>query len=380
MRPALVAAVLLLFSSGYADASNSTVKLDGLLDFRKPGGFLICDGQRVKATAGTTIIGAKSAEAIPLGYVMKVKGTRDAQGTVIATTIETKANTVDGTEAKLLAGTNMAESTWVAAGKVFETDEQGKEQSMGALHKTGPEVDRVRKIMDRVMPPYVDRSKVRVYVIENKEWNAMAMANNSIWVYTGILADLNDDEMALVLGHEMTHALYEHSRRQMSKSTFSSIAGQVAMIGASKIGNGIARTAAQQAASLGYSAFNNSYSRDYEDQADRVGMRYAYEAGYNEKTGPELWHKFAAKYGDMPKIQNYFMGNHSVSGDRARNLQREIQLNYTGTIDPPTTAPGKAAASTAKPATTTKAAPATTTTAKPATTTTTTTTAKPTTK
>ena len=364
MRPLFVAAVLLLFSASFAFAADSAVKLDGYLEFRKPGDFMIVDGQRVKATPITKVIGAKNAAAISVGNAMKVKGTRDAQGTVLATSIETKANVVEGSEAKLISGSNLAESTWVAAGKIVETDENGKEQSMGALHTTGPEVDRVKKIVDRVMPSYVPRSKIHVYVVDNKEWNAMAMPNYSVFVFSGILGDLNDDEMALVLGHEIAHATNEHSRRQSSRSTFSAIAGQAAMIGASKIGNSIARSAAQQAASLGYSAFNNSYSRDYEDQADRVGMRYAYEAGYNEKVGPDLWRKFAAKYGDMPKIQNYFYGNHSTSGDRAKNLQREIANNYTGTIDPPAHAGSATSApktATKTPTTTTKAAATTTT-------------------
>jgi predicted Zn-dependent protease len=225
---------------------------------------------------------------------------------------------------------------------------------MGDLHKTGPEVDRVRGILDRVMPPYIDRSKVRVYVVGNKEWNAMAMPNYSVYVFSGILHDLNDNEMALVLGHELTHATHEHGRRQASKSTFSSIAGEAAMIGASKIGNGLARTVAQQAASLGYNAFNNTYSRQYEDQADRVGMRYAYEAGYDGTVGPELWHKFAAKYGDMPKVQNYFYGNHSTSDDRAKNLQHQIDMNYAGTIDPPTHSAKAATTATKSKSTTTK--------------------------
>jgi len=363
MRSIVLAALFLSLSAGHAFGSDSTVKLDGYLEFRKAE-YLVVDGQRVKATSSTKITGAKDAASIPLGYAMKVKGTRDAKGTVLATEIQTKANVVEGSEAKLIAGTNMAESTWVKAGKVFDVDENGKEQSMGALHTSGPEYDRVKRIVDRVMPPYIDRSDVRVYVVDNKEWNAMAMANFSVYVFTGIIQDLDDDELALVLGHEIAHATNEHSRRQMSKGTWSQIAGQAAMIGASKIGNGVARTVAQQATSLGYSAFNNSYSRDYEDQADRVGMRYAYEAGYNETKGPDLWHKFATKYGDMPKIQNYFYGNHSTSGDRAKNLQREITMNYTGTIDPATSG-AKPATATTKPTTTT-AKPATTTT-KPAT-------------
>jgi putative metalloprotease len=209
---------------------------------------------------------------------------------------------------------------------------------MGALITSGPQYERVMRIVDRVMPPYIERSEVDVYVVDNKEWNAMAMANYSIFVFTGIINDLDDDELALVIGHEFAHATNEHSRRQMSKSSFSQIAGQVAMIGASKIGNTTARALAQQATSLGYSAFNNGFSRDYEDQADRVGMRYAYEGGYDETKGPGLWKKFAERYGDMPKVQNYFFGGHSTSGDRAKNLEREVQNNYTGTLDPPSRA------------------------------------------
>jgi Zn-dependent protease with chaperone function len=347
----MIAAVLLILPT-LAQAADSSVKLDGALEFRKAD-YMIIDGQRVKATPTTKVKGAASAAKIPLGYLTKVQGTRDAQGTVLATEINATANTVSGSESQILAGANLAESTWVAAGAIVESDANGKQQSMGALHKTGPEVDRVRKIVDRVMPPYVDRSKVRVYVVDNPEWNAMAMPNYSIYVFSGILKDLNDDEMALVLGHEIAHATMEHSRRQQSKGKWSQIAGQAAMVGASKLGSSTARTVAQQATSLGYSAFNNSYSRDYEDQADRIGMRYAYEAGYDYTKGPELWHKFAAKYGDKSKVENFFYGNHSVSADRAKNLEREIKNNYTGNIDPATKARTTTASTTTKATTTT---------------------------
>jgi putative metalloprotease len=334
MRSVALGAMLLLFSAGYACAADNKVKLEGVLEFRKAE-FLIVDGQRVQASPSTKVKGAKNAAAIPPGYLMKVKGTRDAKGTVLATEIETKANVVEGGEAKLLAATDLAESTWVAAGKIVETDEKGNQRSMGDLITSGPKYDRVNRIVDRVMPPYINRSDVSLYVVENKEWNAMAMANHSIYVFTGIIDDLDDDELALVIGHEFAHATNEHSRRQMSKSSWSSMLGQAAMIGASQIGNSTARTLAQQATSLGYSAFNNNYSRDYEDQADRVGMRYAYEGGYDQNKGPGLWKKFAEKYGDQPKVVNYFYGGHSTSGDRAKNLTKEIQMNYTAPPDPP---------------------------------------------
>jgi hypothetical protein len=111
MRPIGLVAMLSLVSAAYAFAGDSTVKLDGFLEFRK-GDYLIVDGQRVKASPSTKIKGEASAAEIPLGNAMKVKGTRDASGTVLATEIETKENVIESSETKLLAATNMAESTW----------------------------------------------------------------------------------------------------------------------------------------------------------------------------------------------------------------------------------------------------------------------------
>src|SRR5262249_10820602 len=151
----------------------------------------------------------------------------------------------------------------------------------------GPEVDRARRIVDRLLPAYVDPKKVRVYVVDNKEWNAMAMANFSIYVFNGLMADMDDDEMAIVLGHELTHATYEHSRRQAKSGMIGSGAGQAVGMGAGLIKNDMIKGAAQQATALGVTTFGNAFSRTYEDQADRVGLRYVYEAGYDYTKAPK---------------------------------------------------------------------------------------------
>ena len=80
--------------------------------------------------------------------------------------------------------------------------------------------------------------------------------------------------------------------------------------------------------SFGDSFSGDGYSRDQEDQADRVGLRYAYEAGFDVSKGPGLWARFAEKYGDKDKVTNFFFGSHSLSSERARNLQKELRFNY----------------------------------------------------
>ena len=334
----LLATYLAIPVSGWA--ATKTVKVNGYLDFRKPG-ILVVDGQRVKKGSKTQLRGsgaAKNFDTIPVGYEVKAEGTRQTDGTILATKIEAKANGMAMYEGDVLAATNQAEQQYVKAGKIADVDAQGKEHDLGALHTTGPEVDRCRKIVDRLLPSYIDPKTVRVYVVDNKEWNAMAMANYSIYVFSGIMKDLDDDELAIVLGHELTHATHEHSRRQASKSMYTGIAGAAAGIGLSQVkGGGLAKDAASTAAGLGLSAFNNNYSRDYEDQADRVGLRYVYEAGYDYKKAPGLWRKFAEKYGDGSPIENFFFGDHSLSTKRAAALEKEIKNNYSDpSKDPPT--------------------------------------------
>ena len=65
-----------------------------------------------------------------------------------------------------------------------------------------------------------------------------------------------------------------------------------------------------------------------EDQADRVGLRYAYEAGYDITKGPRLWNRFAKKYGEGNKVANFFFSDHSQSAARATKLEKEIAYNY----------------------------------------------------
>ena len=130
--------------------------------------------------------------------------------------------------------TDQAESEYRKAGRFFNTLEGGKTETVGWMFDSGPKVERARRIVDNLLPPYVDPSQVRVYVIENKEWNAFAMGNYSIYLFSGIMDDLDDDELAIVLGHEIAHATHEHTRRQFKKAMWI----QLAAIGVSGRGRG----------------------------------------------------------------------------------------------------------------------------------------------
>jgi predicted Zn-dependent protease len=220
---------------------------------------------------------------------------------------------------------------------------RGGVQNLGAISTDGPQYERSRKILDRLLPPYVAPADVRLYVVDNREWNAFAMANFAIFIHSGLLADMNDDEVAIVLGHELAHATLEHTRRNMSKGRWGRIAAGVAAVGGSVLsiaagGDVLADMGGDAIASiggLGASALNNGFSRGFEDEADRVGVRYAFEGGYKADQAPALWRRFGEKYKDASGAATFLFGSHSQSKDRARNMEAEVRKNYQPGMDTP---------------------------------------------
>jgi Zn-dependent protease with chaperone function len=305
-------------------------KAEGYLEYRQ-GDALVVDGQRVVAAASTRLKlkdEAKSVATIPLGYEVKARGRRRADGALMAVELEAKPNGSALFEKDVRRMTDKAEAEYRRAGRFYNQLEGGRTANVGTLREEGPDVERARRIVDALVPGYVDPGSVRVYVIENDDWNAFAMGNFSIYVFSGLLRDMDDDEVAIVLGHEIAHATHEHTRRQFKKSMWIQLAAVGVSAAAEDIDDRTARLVAQLLVAFGASAWQNGYGRDLEDQADRVGLRYAYEAGYDIGKGPRLWERFARKYGEPGKAVNFFFGNHSLASQRAVNLRRQIAVNY----------------------------------------------------
>ena len=187
----------------------------------------------------------------------------------------------------------------------------------------------MRRITRRLLPPYVDADEVRVYVVENAEWNAMAMGNYSIYVFSGLLNDMDDDEVAIVLGHEIAHASHEHSRRQFKKQMWIQLAALGLGLANEQVNNDERQARSSPWwGSSGPWPGRTATGASQEDQADRVGLRYAYEAGYDVTKGPRLWQRFARKYGEPDAVQSFFFSDHTKSSKRAEHLERELALNY----------------------------------------------------
>lgn len=192
----------------------------------------------------------------------------------------------------------------------------------GVLNKDSVLLRRVREIAARIQPQTrVFRSDApgwnwEVNVIRSDELNAFCMPGGKIMFYSGLIQqlELSDAEIAVVMGHEIAHALREHSREQMSQA----FAAQAAIgVGATLFG--LDPTTAELAGS-GYQALiATRFSRTDENEADRIGLELSARAGYDPRAGVSLWQKMinANQGGKPPEL----LSSHPTDASRVREIE-----------------------------------------------------------
>lgn len=302
----------------------------GYVEWQRPG-YLVTDGQRIAWSRRSRFrIGARDVDprSIPLGYEITATGIRDMDGALVVVDADAKPNGESRLESQAAQMSARVEAQWLASGQMTEMGRDRKLHAVGRIVSDGPDVDRVNRVVAKILPSYIPRTSVRVRVVDAEIWNAAAMPNGSVWVFRGLLEDVTDDELAAVLGHELAHFTHEHSRRQAATSAWANLANGVLQAGVRSIERPGLAAGLDMARWLGINAWVNGYSRDLEDQADRVGLRYAHEGGFNASAGPVMWHRKLQASGQQDRIGNWFFGDHSRATDRIANLEREIRLNY----------------------------------------------------
>lgn len=200
----------------------------------------------------------------------------------------------------------------------------GKASSKGVLDKSSADAKRVQVIANRLIAqapkfrPDAAQWNWEVNVIKSDELNANCGPGGKIIVYTGLIDQLKltDAEIAAVVGHEIAHALREHSREAMSKAYGVQMArqGAGALLG---LGEG---TMAMADAVVNYS-MTLPNSRANENEADLIGLELSARAGYDPNAAITLWNKMSkASEGAPPE----FMSTHPASESRIASLQAAI--------------------------------------------------------
>jgi predicted Zn-dependent protease len=186
-----------------------------------------------------------------------------------------------------------------------------------------PQVQRLRAIAQRIIPfsqawnPRAKDWRWEVNLIGSPQINAFCMPGGKIAFYFGILdkLQLSDDEVAMIMGHEAAHALREHARERMAKSTITRGALE---IGAALLGLG---DVGRMAAGMGEQLLSLTFSRNDESEADLVGLELAARSGHNPQAGVTLWQKMsAASQGAPPQ----WLSTHPAGATRIRDIEANI--------------------------------------------------------
>jgi predicted Zn-dependent protease len=202
-------------------------------------------------------------------------------------------------------------------------------QRQGALAPDNhPQVERLRAIAKRLIPQAVrwnERApqwKWEVNVIGSKDINAFCMPGGKIAFFSGLLTTLKltDDEVAIVMGHEIAHALREHGRERAAKSGLASAGAKIAGIGLSAL-LGIDPNLASAATGGVANLTMLKFSRDDETEADLVGLDIVARAGYDPRAGVALWQKMAMISKNAPP---QWFSTHPAGKNRIAEIQKHL--------------------------------------------------------
>ena len=186
-----------------------------------------------------------------------------------------------------------------------------------------PQVIRLRAIAQRIIPFTADWNerarqwKWEINLLGSKQLNAYCMPGGKIAFYWGILQQLqlDDNEVAMIMGHEMAHALREHARERMGKTAATRVGAGLlsALLGLGNLGDA--------ALNMGGQLLTLKFSREDESEADLVGLDLAARAGYDPNAGISLWQKMIkASEGAPPE----FMSTHPAGPTRIADIRKTL--------------------------------------------------------
>jgi predicted Zn-dependent protease len=221
----------------------------------------------------------------------------------------------------------------------------------------------LNRIVGRLTPPGMAANPavhIRVRVIEDPTLNAFAFANGGIFVHTGLLARLeNEDQIATVLGHEMTHVENRHMLRFQRSAHNKEVAFQVASIAVIAAGNikgidvarhgDVGKGAAIAVLSdlvgtlglkLAQVAAVNGYGRGLEREADEGGFAKIAAAGYDLRQATRVYEVLADDHKEPRHVEAFFFGNHPLLTERIANSKQYLAAHPPAT--PPQPAAGNA--------------------------------------
>ena len=207
-------------------------------------------------------------------------------------------------------------------------DEAKKKEAL--VPENDPQVKRLRAIAARIVPhaqrwnPAAANWNWEVNLLNSDQVNAFCMPGGRSAFVSGILTKLNltDDEVAMVMGHEIAHALREHARKRAVQSTAVSLASK---LGGAVLSSylGIDPRITDAGANVAGQLTVMKFSRGDETESDLVGIDLAARAGFDPRAGIALWQKMSAVNAQQPME---FLSTHPSGNSRIQDMQKQMPL------------------------------------------------------
>ena len=157
-------------------------------------------------------------------------------------------------------------------------------------------------------------------LVQDQQVNAWCMPGGKIVVYEGLLPiTQNEASLAIVLGHEIAHAVAKHSAEQLSTQMRQQYGLQIGSAIAGALGVGqTTQSIMQMVAALNFNFGNLKYSRNHESEADHMGLIFAAMAGYDPQVAVTFWQRMAAASNNQTAE---FMSDHPSDATRIKQIQ-----------------------------------------------------------
>ncbi len=188
----------------------------------------------------------------------------------------------------------------------------------------------VKRVGQKVAANSDLRVPLQITVLNSKEINAFALPGGFVFIERGLLEAADDEsQLAGVIAHEMSHAVARHGRKLMTKATIASLVYQAAQVAAVILTGGVAGIGTYYAIQYGFYGLGLTLSltllgvsRDFEQQADQLGIQYAWKAGYDTSGFIRFFDKMATKEGYVNGVS--WFRSHPPFYQRMVESEREI--------------------------------------------------------
>jgi hypothetical protein len=183
--------------------------------------------------------------------------------------------------------------------------EQAKNDGVRVFMAGDPTYDRAKKILDKIIAVshYNEMENVRLEVIDYsdpvKDFNAFASGGGNMCVYTGLMNDADDDELAYVIGHELAHNAASHGEEHGAFMKAKSVVAKKTEEG-----------------------YETVFTNVHEQEADRIGIMYTALAGFDPYASSRIWLRKASSNPE----QYAFFRTHPADAERANTNQRTAQI------------------------------------------------------